>query len=232
MRIRTIKPEFWTDEKIGSLSLGARLLFISLWNVADDSGNFADKPKQLKIQTMPYDTIDISELLLELVSSNLIVRYEVNDKSYYHIINFLKHQKINRPSPPIYPPFTELSVSTHTLLTDNSLGKEGRKEGKERKGNNNNNFNLDICIDIFCEHGLTTDEAKLYYSDMEKLNWLNQYNELITDKIRYTIQTVKQRLYENNERTTKRNTTNFQHKSSRSIETEPTRAELRKLQKR
>ena len=30
-RIRTIKPEFWTDEKIIELSLPARLLFIGLW---------------------------------------------------------------------------------------------------------------------------------------------------------------------------------------------------------
>ena len=37
-RIRTIKPQFWDDLKIGRLSRDARLLYIGLWNFADDLG--------------------------------------------------------------------------------------------------------------------------------------------------------------------------------------------------
>jgi hypothetical protein len=37
-RIRTIKPEFWEDDVIGSLSRDARLLFIATLNLADDEG--------------------------------------------------------------------------------------------------------------------------------------------------------------------------------------------------
>ncbi len=36
-RIRTIKPEFWEDEKIGKLPIPCRL-FIGCWNFADDFG--------------------------------------------------------------------------------------------------------------------------------------------------------------------------------------------------
>ena len=43
-RIRTIKPEFWTDEKVGECSIPARLLFIATWNIADDRGNLERKP--------------------------------------------------------------------------------------------------------------------------------------------------------------------------------------------
>lgn len=38
MRIRQVKPEFWRDWKLVSLSRDARLFYIGLWNEADDSG--------------------------------------------------------------------------------------------------------------------------------------------------------------------------------------------------
>ena len=45
MRIRTIKPDFWTDAKVSKLTYLARLLFIGLWNVADDEGRFKSDPR-------------------------------------------------------------------------------------------------------------------------------------------------------------------------------------------
>ena len=47
-RIRTIKPEFWSDEKVGGLPLACRLLFIGLWNFADDYGVIASSPLFIK----------------------------------------------------------------------------------------------------------------------------------------------------------------------------------------
>ena len=37
-RIRTIKPEFWDSPGTASASLRIRLLFIAMWNWADDHG--------------------------------------------------------------------------------------------------------------------------------------------------------------------------------------------------
>lgn len=48
-RIRTVKPEFWTDEKIVECSIPARLLFIGLFNFADDKGCLERSPKRIKI---------------------------------------------------------------------------------------------------------------------------------------------------------------------------------------
>lgn len=35
-RIRTIKPEFWTDEDVLKMSNSCALFFIGLWNFCDD----------------------------------------------------------------------------------------------------------------------------------------------------------------------------------------------------
>ena len=62
-RIRTIKPEFWTDKKIIRLSRDARLFFIGLWNFADDNGVLEADPLQLKAWIFPVDPdIGIEEI--------------------------------------------------------------------------------------------------------------------------------------------------------------------------
>ena len=48
-RIRTIKPDFWSDEKIVELTPWARLLFIGLWNFSDDDGRMPFSPKKIKM---------------------------------------------------------------------------------------------------------------------------------------------------------------------------------------
>ena len=45
-RIRTIKPEFWTDEKLAPLSPICRLTFLGLVSMADDAGRL--NAKQLR----------------------------------------------------------------------------------------------------------------------------------------------------------------------------------------
>lgn len=54
-RARNIKPSFFTNLELGECSPLARLLFIGLWCIADRKGRLEDKPKQIKIQTIPYD---------------------------------------------------------------------------------------------------------------------------------------------------------------------------------
>ena len=126
-RIRTIKPEFWTDEKLTECSLSARLLFIGTWNFSDDSGNLDRSAKQIKARVFPLDNINCEPLLLELLAQGLLIEYSVNDKLYLHISGFDKHQLINRPSKPTCPP-----LDTHATLTECSSrkGREGKVQDK------------------------------------------------------------------------------------------------------
>lgn len=130
-RIRTIKPEFWTDEKIIQLSPFARLLFLGMWNYADDHGGIESSEPQLKMRILPADPVDVHDLLKELLAHGLLIEYSVNDARYYHIKNFPKHQKINRPSNPRVPPYP--SLNHHGGLTEDSP-REGKGSGSGREG--------------------------------------------------------------------------------------------------
>ncbi len=170
-RIRTIKPEFWTDGKTGTLSDRAKLLMIGLLNHCDDYGVIELDEAEWKAKIFPYDTRSLSEairaaLMDELLPKGLIVLFyygqdAATSKAYIHITNFDRHQRIDRPSPPMLKgwkrgdnpetfgereaddsatlsqPGTigEDSASTRRALGEDSAqeGRKGRK-GKERKG--------------------------------------------------------------------------------------------------
>jgi hypothetical protein len=134
-RIRTIKPDFWTDAALIECSLNARLLFIGTWNFADDYGNLDRSPKQIKARILPADNIDCEPPIRELIVHGLLVEYSVSGKIYLHIQGFTKHQLVNRPGKPSCPDFNE-SLIVHSQFTDYSVNIHGalRAEGKGREG--------------------------------------------------------------------------------------------------
>jgi hypothetical protein len=134
-RIRTIKPDFWSDEKIVELTPMARLFFIGLWNFSDDSGNVELSTRQLKMRVFPGDNCNIMALIEELTAQGLVVIYEVEDKKYLHIPGFSKHQIINRPSnTKIPPPPKRKTLTEHSLTEGKGSGMEVEGKGKEKKG--------------------------------------------------------------------------------------------------
>lgn len=132
-RLRTIKPEFWTDDAVTDCSLIARLLFIGIWNFADDYGNLDRSAKQIKAKVFPLDDIDCEPLLVDLITHGLLIEYSVSGKKYLHIPGFTKHQLINRPSSPVCPAYED-SVSTQGVLSEDSVSTHSGGIGKEGKG--------------------------------------------------------------------------------------------------
>lgn len=108
-RIRTIKPEFWEDEVIGTLSTCARLLFIASWNVADDEGLLRWTPPYLKSVAFMYDdAIGVGEVagyMDEIERSGLVYPYRGGKAKQQlgYVVHFHRHQKINRPQPSRLP---------------------------------------------------------------------------------------------------------------------------------
>ena len=109
-RIRTIKPEFWDDEKVGALEPLARLLFIATWNAADDEGLLRWTVPYLKSLAFVYDD-DVSvkrvaDLMGQIEREKLVVAYVAGAarQQLGWVVNFRKHQRINRPQPSKLPP--------------------------------------------------------------------------------------------------------------------------------
>lgn len=97
-RIRSIHPGFFTDERLVSTSVEARLLFLGLGVEADDKGIFEWKPVTLKMRIFPADNTDIATLLSELEVAGVILSYEIEGRKYGAIRNFRKHQRPKTPN--------------------------------------------------------------------------------------------------------------------------------------
>jgi hypothetical protein len=92
MRLRTLKPGFFTNDELAEIPPLGRLLFAGLWCMADRAGRLEDRPKKIKAQILPYDDCKIEALLDALAKRGFIVRYAHEGAPYLQITNFLKHQ--------------------------------------------------------------------------------------------------------------------------------------------
>lgn len=96
-RIRSVKPEFWSDPDVVALPMAARLLFIGCWNHADDYGVLKDDPGRLKLQVLPGDDVDAAELVDLLVAANLLLRRVAPDGTRVLVVRtFCEHQRIDK----------------------------------------------------------------------------------------------------------------------------------------
>ena len=143
MRIRTIKPSFWSSDQIAELNPLTRLLFIGLWGLADVAGRLEDRPKRIKVELLPYDEIDIDGALSELAKAGFIARYHAEGVKIIQVVNFCKHQRIMGKEAETESSFPEYDKEKHgettgkhpgsTGETPGNAGREGKgKEGKDQ----------------------------------------------------------------------------------------------------
>lgn len=92
-RARNIKPAFFENELLGEMSCETRLLFIGLWTLADREGRLENRPRRIAKQLFPYDDFEIEPLMDNLASKGFLLRYNVDAKEYFQIVNFAVHQK-------------------------------------------------------------------------------------------------------------------------------------------
>ncbi len=167
-RIRSLKPEFWTDEKLSSVPREIRHTFIGVISAcADDVGRFKANARLVKAAIYPLDdditAVIVGRELVELASIGVIQLYAVNGEQYGHVVNWSKHQKIDKatksrlPDPPGFvsehsanPPRT---LDEHSANPPRTLATEAEAErseevdlgsgsGAERKGGSDCGANL------------------------------------------------------------------------------------------
>ena len=98
-RIRTVKPELFRHEGLYELEqetgLPIRFAFAGLFTVCDRRGRFQWRPRQLKLDVLPYDEFDFSRVLDALMTRGFVVMYENSGELYGCIPTFERHQVIN-----------------------------------------------------------------------------------------------------------------------------------------
>ncbi len=99
-KIRTIRPQFFQDERVGRVSPLARYLLVGALTLADDNGVFRGHPSFVKALVFAYDldiTIEkVEQLLRELQENGFLLKSSYRGEQYYIIRTFSKHQKIDR----------------------------------------------------------------------------------------------------------------------------------------
>lgn len=106
-RARNIKPGLFKNETLAECDIFARFLFEGLWCEADRDGRLEDRPKRLKVEYLPYDDVDVDDLLWQLAERGFIVRYSANGDNFIWIPNFRKHQRPHKKEESRgYPEFT------------------------------------------------------------------------------------------------------------------------------
>lgn len=106
-RIRTVKPSFNEDEKVARLSGFAMVLWVGMWQQADDrTGVCPGTPRWLNRKVFPlrdFGDSTVTGMMFELEREELVKFFVCRRQLYAQSVNFLKHQSISKPQVNKYP---------------------------------------------------------------------------------------------------------------------------------
>lgn len=140
-RARFIRPEFFTDEKVGELPFAARLLFAGSWIHADLNGVLEWRPKQLRALIFPHDenvkSGDVEKWMKDIERARLVRVFVAQAPghdgqeagegaaTYALIVNFHKHQSLTEseiksgarfPVPQGFEPLSPRKRGGHSVM--------------------------------------------------------------------------------------------------------------------
>lgn len=145
-RIRTIKPEFWSDEKLAPLPVIDRLVFLGLISMADDAGRLVDNLKMIDAFIFPYSDDSARDSLETLAKLSRITRYKAaNGQRLIQINGWATHQRVDRPSGRVLPgPEAEHVVSCE----DRGHSRETREHASGDSRDTRDGFASDSPLDL------------------------------------------------------------------------------------
>lgn len=160
-RIRSVKPDFWTDAAVMRCKPLTRLLFLGMFNFADDYGRLPCVDATIKAQILPGEAVDIQtvkDMLAELSGNGMILLYSANGREYLEIVGWDdpscswsqkidKRQQAKHPSPAQdVPPTSSENPRTSPTPTEShrkSPLDQGRDRTKDRTKDDSATANAD-----------------------------------------------------------------------------------------
>ena len=141
VRIRSIKPEFFTSESIAALQLSARLTFIGLWTYADDNGVGIYNELLITAAIWPLERDNLETLsrtredIASLARAGLVTLYSDSRKTYVFVTSWDEHQKVDHPRKPRYPRPCEVpyinSAASNDEAVDQALSIDSRENRED-----------------------------------------------------------------------------------------------------
>lgn len=141
-RIRSVKPDFFRHEDLQDLEIAnpgmyPMMVFAGLWGHCDSKGRFEWRPRQLKLDILPFLPFDMAATLEILRCAGMVNRYSVEGKDYGEVPTFEKHQRLSGKEATEgekYPdPISEATGKQQGSEVEIPESQEGK--GRERKGN-------------------------------------------------------------------------------------------------
>lgn len=111
-RIRSIKPEFFTNEMLSTLHSETHLLAAGLLCYADDEGYFNANPKLIQAAIFPIREISVSlpEMLRSLIGIEYIEVFKGKDgREYGKLVHFTEHQRVSHALSSKIKPLRDIS---------------------------------------------------------------------------------------------------------------------------
>jgi hypothetical protein len=164
MRIRTIKPQLFTDADLSSMGLFTRYLFVGLFSYCDDNGVGLDDEALICTQLFPHDFYEhpnevrqqVHNALLQLsgklpedsgkLRKVFLKRYWDGKHHVFYLVNWDKHQKISHPAkseflrPDEVPENVEIPMDGGLFPNDSGkLPEDSGKLPSGREGNKEGN---------------------------------------------------------------------------------------------
>jgi len=211
MRIRTIKPEFWSNEDLGLLDDFTQLLALGLLNYADDEGYFNANPKLIASAIFPLrDVSGIIPVAVTKLSNLGYLRLFDGEggRLYGLIVNFKKHQVINKAkSSKIKGLCKQQSAELHFPVAlpdeyrqEQGTGNREQGTGNREQGTGNRDMgagkpaqratksaspsrpsDLDEALDFFAEQGAGADQAATFFDHFTANGWKQGGKAVIRD---------------------------------------------------
>lgn len=142
MRIRTVKPEFWTDEKLVELPDSTRLFFVGLWMLSDDAGFFRSSVREIANELYSFRPVrrrerDVEAWMARLVELGVVRLLDCGKHGL--VPNLVDHQWMAGTTKRVYRIRQEHDgersrgepAGSPRGPEDPRVGREGNGEGKE-----------------------------------------------------------------------------------------------------
>ena len=138
MRIRTIKPEFWTNERLAELSEFTRLLAIGLLNYSDDEGYFNANLSMIRGALFPF--LESSKMLPGAIQQlekldYIRIRESQDGRRYGWVVCFTKHQRVDKPKSSNISDLCDFQ--DESKINQGSIQDESTLEGNREQGTGN-----------------------------------------------------------------------------------------------